>query len=152
METENRPTPTATRGPSSDAKWVIGILAPLMFGIGGLLWSQNNAINSRLDQIGSDIRRMSDRLRAVEIDFAQIEQRLATLERLHLPGAARPPRLDGPAPGESGHDSLSPAGNRRPSLPCGTGTAARDECPVLLAPEKLFLYPVVESRMLRGGL
>ena len=103
-ETEDRTAP-ATRGPSSDAKWVIGILAPLMLGIGGLLWSQNNAINSRLDRIEMDIRRMDDRLRAVEIGFAQIEQRLATLERLHLPGATRPLQLDRPAPGESGHAS-----------------------------------------------
>ena len=114
METENRTASAAIRGPSSDAKWVIGILAPLMLGIGGLLWSQNNAINSRLDRIETDIRRMDDRLRAVEIGFAQIDQRLATLERLHLPGAASPPRLDGPAPGESGHASPPPGSNDEP--------------------------------------
>ncbi len=115
METENRTAPAATRGPSSDAKWIIGILAPLMLGIGGLLWSQNNAIsgaiNSRLDRIETDLRRMDDRLRAVEIGFAQIEQRLSTLERLHLPSAAHPPRLDDPAPGESGHASPPPPGS-----------------------------------------
>lgn len=88
METENRTAPAATRGPSSDARWIIGILAPLMLGIGGLLWSQNNAISGRLDRIETDIRRMDDRLRAVEIGFALIEQRLSTLERLHLPSAA----------------------------------------------------------------
>ena len=118
METENRTVPETTRGPSSDARWVIGILAPLMLGIGGLLWSQNNAINSRLDRIETDIRRMDDRLRAVEIGFAQIDQRLATLERLHLPGAARPLQLDGPAPGESGH-APPPAGSNDEPGPSG---------------------------------
>ena len=115
METENRTAPAANRGPSSDARWIIGILAPLMLGIGGLLWSQNNAIsgaiNSRLDRIETDIRRMDDRLRAVEIGFAQIEQRLSTLERLHLPSAAHPPRLDGPAPGEIEPASPPPGSN-----------------------------------------
>lgn len=91
METENRTAVAATRGPSgpsNDAKWIIGILAPLMLGIGDLLWSQNDAIHGRLDQIETAIRQMDDRLRAVEIGFAQIEQRLTTLDRLHLPSTA----------------------------------------------------------------
>ena len=33
-----------------------------------------------------DLRRFDDRLRGVEIAFGKVDQRLATLERLHLPG------------------------------------------------------------------
>ena len=36
--------------------------------------------------IRDDLRRMDDRLRAVEIAFGKVDQRLETLERLHLPG------------------------------------------------------------------
>ena len=35
--------------------------------------------------IRNDLRRMDDRLRAVEIAFGKVDQRLETLERLHLP-------------------------------------------------------------------
>ena len=37
----------------------------------------------------SDLRRMDDRLRAVEIAFGKIDQWLETLERLLLPDARR---------------------------------------------------------------
>ena len=33
-----------------------------------------------------DLRRFDDRLRGVEIAFGKVDQRLATLKRLHLPG------------------------------------------------------------------
>ena len=36
--------------------------------------------------VRDDLRRMDDRLRAVEIAFGKVDQRLETLERLHLPG------------------------------------------------------------------
>ena len=35
--------------------------------------------------IRNDLRRMDDRLRAVEIAFGKVDQRLETLERLHRP-------------------------------------------------------------------
>ena len=35
--------------------------------------------------IRTDLRRMDDRLRAVEIAFGKVDQRLETLERLHRP-------------------------------------------------------------------
>ena len=41
-------------------------------------------------EIRADMRRMDDRLRAVEVEFGKVDQRLATLERLHLPTPASP--------------------------------------------------------------
>jgi tetrahydromethanopterin S-methyltransferase subunit G len=38
--------------------------------------------------IRNDLRRMDDRLRAVEIAFGKVDQRLETLERLHRPAGA----------------------------------------------------------------
>ena len=38
--------------------------------------------------IRTDLRRMDDRLRAVEIAFGKVDQRLETLERLHRPSGA----------------------------------------------------------------
>ena len=44
--------------------------------------------------IRTDLRRMDDRLRAVEIAFGKVDQRLETLERLYRPA---------PEPGASGN-------------------------------------------------
>ena len=75
--------------PSADAKWIIGVVLVL----GGILIAQNAGIRNELNRmdagiadIRSDIRRLDDRLRAVEITLGQVEQRLATLERIVLPG------------------------------------------------------------------
>ena len=83
--------------------------------LGGLLFVQFTAIDARFDDVNAriddlradltaeiaavkadlsgeitvvrdDLRRMDDRLRAVEIAFGKVDQRLETLERLHLPG------------------------------------------------------------------
>ena len=83
--------------------------------LGGLLSVQFTAIDARFDDVNAriddlradlsaeiaavkadlsgeiavvrdDLRRMDDRLRAVEITFGKVDQRLETLERLHLPG------------------------------------------------------------------
>lgn len=67
--------------PNRDAQWVIGVvLAAAM------------ASSVQIASVQTDVRRledrmnaMDDRLRAVEIAFAKVEQRLSTLERLHLP-------------------------------------------------------------------
>lgn len=40
---------------------------------------------TRLDRIETDIWNIDARLRGVEIEFGKVDQRLATLERLHLP-------------------------------------------------------------------
>ena len=76
--------------PSTDAKWIIGVVLVL----GGILIAQNAGIRNELHRmdadiadIRTDIRRLDDRLRAVEIALGRVEQRLATLERIILPGA-----------------------------------------------------------------
>ena len=43
-------------------------------------------LSSEIAVVRDDLRRMDDRLRAVEIAFGKVDQRLGTLERLHLPG------------------------------------------------------------------
>ena len=68
--------------PSTDAKWIIGVVLVL----GGILIAQNAGIRNELDLIRTDVRRFDDRLRAVEITLGKVEQRLATLERIVLPG------------------------------------------------------------------
>ena len=77
--------------PSRDVQWIIGaILAAavaLSVQIAGLR-SEHTAIRAELGEIRTDVRRLDDRLRAVEVEFGKVEQRLATLERLHLPSPA----------------------------------------------------------------
>ena len=67
--------------PSNDARWIIGTVIV----VGGLLAAQISGMYGRFDRIETDIRGLDDRLRAVEIALAKVDQRLATLERLHLP-------------------------------------------------------------------
>ena len=43
-------------------------------------------LSAEIAVVRDDVRRMDDRLRAVEIAFGKVDQRLETLERLHLPG------------------------------------------------------------------
>ena len=43
-------------------------------------------LSAEIAVVRDDLRRMDDRLRAVEIAFGKVDQRLETLERLHLPG------------------------------------------------------------------
>ena len=69
--------------PSTDAKWIIGVVLVL----GGILIAQNVGIRNDITDIRTDIRRLDDRLRAVEIALGKVDQRLATLERIILPGA-----------------------------------------------------------------
>ena len=51
-------------------------------------------IVSLVGDVRADVRRMDDRLRTVEIAFGKVDQRLATLERLHLPTPAAPGPAD----------------------------------------------------------
>lgn len=69
--------------PSTDAKWIIGVVLVL----GGILIAQNVGIRNDITDIRTDMRRLDDRLRAVEIALGKVDQRLATLERIILPGA-----------------------------------------------------------------
>ena len=43
-------------------------------------------LSGEIAVVRDDLRRMDDRLRAVEIAFGKVDQRLETLERRHLPG------------------------------------------------------------------
>lgn len=51
------------------------------------LTTRIEAVELDLAGVRTDLRRFDDRLRAVEIAFGKVDQRLATLERLHLPGS-----------------------------------------------------------------
>lgn len=67
--------------PSRDAQWIIGaILAAAV-----ALSVQIAGLRGDLAEIRLDVRRLDDRLRTVEVEFGKVDQRLATLERLHLP-------------------------------------------------------------------
>ncbi len=77
---------------SGGTKWIVGTGVAIVTAVvatggvpAGLLLAQIGAVNARLD-------RLDDRLRAVEIGFAAVQQRLLTIERVVLPAA--------PAPGE----------------------------------------------------
>ena len=99
---------------STDTKAIIGIIVAAAVSLGGLLSVQLAGVNTRLDdlradltaeigtvradltaEIGTvraeiavirdDLRRVDDRLRAVEIAFGKVDQRLETQERLHQP-------------------------------------------------------------------
>ena len=99
---------------STDTKAIIGTIVAAAVALGGLLSVQFAGVNTRIDDlrteltgridavvveiatvkadlsneiadIRTDLRRMDDRLRAVEIAFGKVDQRLETLERLHRP-------------------------------------------------------------------
>ena len=77
---------------SSDTKWIIGTIVPAILVVAGLLSVQISGVNARIDDLNgrmarleTDVRGMDARLRAVEIAFAKVDQRLETLERALLP-------------------------------------------------------------------
>lgn len=90
---------------SNDLKWMIGALLAM----GTLL---GTFIDSRIDDVRTEIQRVHDRLdgfderldgfderlRNVEIEFGKVDQRLATIERILLPGSAQPAGQAGAAP------------------------------------------------------
>ena len=70
---------------SSETKWVIGSSIATTSVIVSIMAILIGPVNGRLDRVETDLRAVSNRLRAVEVSFAKVYQRLATLERLHLP-------------------------------------------------------------------
>ena len=42
-------------------------------------------VNTRIDDLRDDVRSMNERLRAVEVGFGKVDQRLDTIERAILP-------------------------------------------------------------------
>ena len=89
---------------SRDTKAIIGAIVGTGLVLGGLLSAQIGVVNSRIDdlvasvnrriddlrsevaELRADVRGVDTRLRTVEITLGKVGQRLATLERLHLPG------------------------------------------------------------------
>lgn len=74
--------------PCRDAQWVIGTIVAAVIALNletGGIRSDLTEIRAGMREMRGDIRSLGDRLRAVEIAFGKVDQRLATLERLHLP-------------------------------------------------------------------
>ena len=91
--------------PSNDTRWVIGTIIVAA----GLLSAQISGVNTRIDDVDAnltaqidnvninltaqidvlrdDMRGLDGRLRAVEVAFGKVDQRLATLERAVIPAA-----------------------------------------------------------------
>ena len=74
---------------STDAKWIIGTMLGGMVGMTAILVTLTVTL---LGDVRADLRRVEDRLdgfderlRAVEVAFGKVDQRLATLERVILP-------------------------------------------------------------------
>ena len=72
---------------SGDTKWIIGTMLAGMTAMTAVLLT---VLVTLVGDVRADVRRMDDGLRAVEIAFGKVDQRLATLERLHLPAPATP--------------------------------------------------------------
>lgn len=64
--------------PSRDVQWVIGIVLTAVIALSAQIAVQISGVRT-------DVRRLDDRLRAVEVALAKVDQRLSTLERLNLP-------------------------------------------------------------------
>ncbi|MCY4664675.1 MAG: hypothetical protein OXC00_08425 [Acidimicrobiaceae bacterium] len=81
--------------PDKNTQWLLGMgltLAVLILGQGYLVNARIDALQGELRtglaEIRADIRSLDDRLRAVEVAFGKVEQRLETLERVILPTPA----------------------------------------------------------------
>ena len=70
---------------SSDTKWIIGTVIGTGLALVTIGLTIAGFLFAAIGEVRTDIRRLDDRLRAVEIELGQVDQRLATLERLHRP-------------------------------------------------------------------
>ena len=71
--------------PNRDAQWVIGVVLAAAMALSAQIAIQVAGVRTDVRRLEDRLNAMDDRLRAVEIAFAKVDQRLATLERLHLP-------------------------------------------------------------------
>ena len=73
---------------SRDAQWIIGTIVAAVIALSVQIAgarSDHAELRSDMREMRHDMRSLDDRLRDVEIAFGKVDQRLATLERLHLP-------------------------------------------------------------------
>lgn len=74
---------------STDTKWIIGTVIGAVVAMTGVVVSVMailiGGVNARIERLETYVRSMDDPLRAVEIAFATVDQRLETLERALLP-------------------------------------------------------------------
>ena len=77
-----------------EIKWIIGTVIGAVVAMTGVVVSVMailiGGVNARIDSLETDVRSMDDRLRAVEIAFGKVDQRLETLDRAILPAASPP--------------------------------------------------------------
>lgn len=71
--------------PSRDAQWIIGVIVGAVLALSVQIGGIRTDLRVQIAAVQEDLQRMDDRLRAVEVEFGKVDQRLATLERLHLP-------------------------------------------------------------------
>ena len=70
---------------SSDTKALLAAIVGSTVAVIAVVVTLFAGLRSDIAEVRNDLRRLDDRLRAVEIEFGKVDQRLATLERLHLP-------------------------------------------------------------------
>lgn len=83
---------------SSDAKWIVGTGVAIITAIVASAVAVIAVVVTMIGDVRADLRDVNarldgfdSRLRAVEVAFGKVDQRLETLERLHLP---TPPASD----------------------------------------------------------
>ena len=70
---------------AADTKRVVGTGVAIIASVIGSAVAVIAVVVTLVGDARADLRRMDDRWRAVEIAFGKVDQRLETLERLHLP-------------------------------------------------------------------
>ena len=74
---------------SNDTKWVIGTGITITGVLTGLMLAQFSRVNSRIDDLRSDIRGLDARLRTVEIGLAEVKVLIAGDGRNQASGGGR---------------------------------------------------------------
>ena len=71
--------------PSRGAQWINGVIVGAVLALSVQIGGIRTDLRVQVTAVQDNLRRMDDRLRAVEVEFGKVDQRLATLECLHLP-------------------------------------------------------------------
>ena len=76
---------------SADAKWIVGVVVGVVVGTWiatlGVVVTLNGGVRADLREMRAEMRAFDERLRAVEVAFGKVDQRLETLERAIIPAA-----------------------------------------------------------------